>query len=121
MQGQIAWLDKGKAKIFLAQWLHETSATTELSFTKVSIRDQKTRWGSCTPKKHINLNYKLIFLPAALAQHVLIHELCHTIHLNHSRRFWALVARHDPDYKMLDKALRKADQYIPKCWDNRYE
>lgn len=67
--------------------------------TKVSIRSQKTRWGSCSGKGHISLNWRLMLLPTQLVDYVLIHELCHLRHLNHSPRFWALVKGLIPDYK----------------------
>nr|VFK42120.1 MAG: hypothetical protein BECKSD772F_GA0070984_11142 [Candidatus Kentron sp. SD]VFK47869.1 MAG: hypothetical protein BECKSD772E_GA0070983_11082 [Candidatus Kentron sp. SD]VFK79731.1 MAG: hypothetical protein BECKSD772D_GA0070982_106212 [Candidatus Kentron sp. SD] len=65
---------------------------------KVSIRAQKTRWGSCSGKGHISLNWRLMLLPTQLVDYVLIHELCHLHHFNHSPRFWALVRRWVPDY-----------------------
>lgn len=71
-------------------------------------------WGSCTVKKDIQLNYKILFLPESLARYILIHELCHTIHLNHSMSFWKMVARYVPDYRAQIKALREADQFLPR-------
>lgn len=108
----VNWV-KDKAKYHLVSQLHHLSQQTKLPFTQVGIRDQRTRWGSCTSDKSISLNYKLIFLPPHLVDHVLIHELCHTTHLNHSQHFWQLVAQHDPHWKMHKRALRSADQYIP--------
>nr|VFJ54247.1 MAG: hypothetical protein BECKDK2373C_GA0170839_104231 [Candidatus Kentron sp. DK] len=67
--------------------------------SKVSIRGQKTRWGSCSGKGHISLNWRLMLLPRELVDYVLIHELCHLYHMNHSPEFWALVARAVPGWK----------------------
>nr|VFK14185.1 MAG: hypothetical protein BECKLPF1236A_GA0070988_1010112 [Candidatus Kentron sp. LPFa]VFK29899.1 MAG: hypothetical protein BECKLPF1236C_GA0070990_1009712 [Candidatus Kentron sp. LPFa] len=75
--------------------------------TKVSIRSQKTRWGSCSGKGHISLNWRLMLLPTRLTDYVLIHELCHLRQLNHSPKFWALVKRTIPDYEERRTLLAK--------------
>lgn len=106
------WLSR-KAYQHLVPWLQKTSEDTQLPFSKVTIRNQKTRWGSCSSRHAISLNYKLLFLEAAIVQYVLIHELCHTVHLNHSARFWALVQTHEPNYSYLDTALKYAWKSIP--------
>lgn len=102
-----------KAQAYLAAWLQEMGQVHHLPFTKVSIRGQKTLWGSCSSRKTISLNYKLLFLPPAVVRYVLIHELCHTIELNHSARFWALVGDREPNYKNLDAELQEAWRYLP--------
>lgn len=109
------WVVK-RAKATLPNWLAQLSVETQLAYTKVSVRCQKTLWGSCTHANAIQLNYKLLYLPLSLVRHVMIHELCHTIHHNHSNRFWAHVARYDQDWKMHARALRQAEQYVPS-WD----
>jgi predicted metal-dependent hydrolase len=111
------WL-KLKAKLHLGQWIQALSDDTNLHFTNITIRGQKSRWGSCSKQKNINLNYKLLFLPAKLVEHVLLHELCHTKQLNHSQQFWKLFANFDVQYKENRKLLRKADQYIPGWFRN---
>ncbi len=103
----------GKAKIHLPPWLHQISREVHLPFQQVSIRQQKTIWGSCSVRKTISLNCKLLFLPSSLVRYVLVHELCHTKHLNHSRDFWALVRQHEPDYRSLDVNLRDARYLVP--------
>jgi predicted metal-dependent hydrolase len=87
----------------------------ELGFSvgPVSVRSQRTRWGSCSRRGAISLNLKLLFLPEDLVRSVLIHELCHTVHLDHSRRFWTLVSRHDPDFADANKRLRAAWKFVP--------
>jgi predicted metal-dependent hydrolase len=102
-----------KAKQHLAPWLRKISEEEKLPFDKVTIRGQKTRWGSCSARKTISLNYKLLFLTPALVRYVLIHELGHTKHLNHSKRFWALVGQKEPNYKQLKTDLRAAWRYLP--------
>ena len=104
---------KNQAKKLLAGLLTEISNETGLEFNNLSIRSQKTRWGSCSRDKNINLNYKIIFLPYNLARHILVHELCHTVHLDHSRRFWNLVGQFDANYKEHNKILQNADHFMP--------
>jgi predicted metal-dependent hydrolase len=109
----IIWLKK-QAKVILGNWLRDLSVQYHLPFQKLSIRAQKTVWGSCTACKNIQLNYKILFLPAQLARYILIHELCHTVHMNHSRAFWALVACYVPQYRECIKQLKQADHHMPR-------
>ena len=102
-----------KAGPLLVAALREVSGEIGLSFAGAAVRAQRTRWGSCNAKKNISLNFKLAFLPWELVRYVFVHELCHTKHLNHSKRYWALVAAHEPDWKRLDAALKHADEYAP--------
>lgn len=102
-----------KAKGHLVPWLHQVSETCALPFERTSIRGQKTRWASCSRHSTISLNYKLLFLPPSLVHYVFVHELCHTVHLNHSAKFWALVKRKQANYKQLDTELRDALCYVP--------
>ncbi|NJR59336.1 MAG: M48 family metallopeptidase [Cyanobacteria bacterium CRU_2_1] len=111
------WLMR-KAESHLVPWLQQISHEISLPCNKISVRGQKTIWASCSGKKNISLNYKLLFLPPYLVRYVFIHELCHTVHLNHSSDFWALVAEKEPDYKLYDSELNKAWRYIPE-WVER--
>ncbi|MDB5187873.1 MAG: putative metal-dependent hydrolase [Candidatus Kaiserbacteria bacterium] len=77
------------------------------SYKKVSIRDQKTRWGSCSRSGNLNFNYKIALLPEKLIDYIVIHELCHLKELNHSKNFWNLVARACPEHLLLRKELRR--------------
>lgn len=106
------WLQR-RAVQHLPIWLEKLSQQTELHYSHVSIRNTTTRWGSCSAKKSISLNCKLLFLPPTLVEHVLLHELCHTIHLNHSKRFWALLKKLNPDCHNLRIQLKQAQRYIP--------
>ena len=111
------WLMR-KAEIHLIPWLLRVSQEVVLPYSKASVRGQKTIWASCSGKKNISLNYKLLFLPPYLVRYVFIHELCHTIHLNHSHDFWSLVAEKEPDFKLYDSELNKSWRYIPE-WVER--
>lgn len=76
------------------------------SFNKVFIKNQKTRWGSCSGKRNINVNYKVVFLPEQHRDYIVVHELCHLKEFNHSKKFWGLVAQALPNYKESKKELR---------------
>jgi len=81
---------------------------------RVAIRDQKSRWGSCSAKGNVNFNWKLIMAPPPALDYVVIHELCHLYEFNHSPRFWALVEGQQPDYQLWKKWLKThtEDLYI---------
>lgn len=82
-------------------------------FKRIQIRRQRTRWGSCSASGTISLNVCLLFLDPAVVRYLLVHELCHTKQMNHSPRFWALVARHEPRYEQLDRELLRGWQRVP--------
>lgn len=98
--------EKGEAKEIIRIRLNELSQIHGLSFNRSFIRSQKTRWGSCSAKNNINLNIKLINLPAELRDYVIIHELVHTKVKNHGQQFWAEMAKYYPNPKVIDKKLR---------------
>ena len=76
---------------------------------RIAIRNQKTRWGSCSKLGNLNFNYKLVFLPKHLRDLVIVHEICHLLEFNHSHKFWFNVSRVFPNYKELTKELRKVN------------
>lgn len=106
-----------KAKIYLKTELENISEELNLPFNKLFIRSQRKRWGSCSAKGNINLNMKLMFLPYRLVRYVIIHELCHTVHLNHSAKYWRLVKMLEPDVADLEKELGEAGKLVPS-WIN---
>jgi predicted metal-dependent hydrolase len=77
------------------------------------VRLQRTRWGSCSSAGGISLNAGLLFLAPELVRYLLIHELSHMLVLNHSRRFWRAVERHEPDWRELDRRLSEAWGVVP--------
>lgn len=78
-----------------------------LNYQKISVRNQKTRWGSCSRKGNLSFNYKIIYLPGDLADYIIVHELCHLGEFNHGRKFWDLVEKTIPDHKKLRKEVKK--------------
>lgn len=78
----------------------------DFSFERISVRNQKSCWGSCSGRKNLNFNFRVIFLSEELCNYVIVHELCHLKELNHSKRFWQLVEKTFPDYKNLRKKLK---------------
>lgn len=85
---------KHRAKTFLPQRLKELATKHGFTYSSVGVRDCASRWGSCTSKGSISLNTQLVMLPDRLIDYVLLHELCHTVEMNHSDRFWALMDIH---------------------------
>ncbi|MCF7815661.1 MAG: M48 family metallopeptidase [Candidatus Pacebacteria bacterium] len=75
-------------------------------YKRVAIRNQKSRWGSCSSKRNLNFNYRIIFLPELLIDYIIVHELCHLAELNHSARFWEHVELALPDYVVRRAQLR---------------
>lgn len=107
-----AWIHH-QAQQHLIPWLLAQSLEAKLPFNKVIIRSQKTRWGSCSHHQTISLNSQLLFLPQHLVDYILLHELCHTVHLNHSPRFWDLLGQKSPKYQSCVVELRRAWRYVP--------
>ncbi len=101
------------AKREYAPRLKALSAVTGSSYKKMHVRGQRTCWGSHSSNGTISLNYCLMFLDPAHLRYVMIHELCHARHMNHSRRFWGLVAKFEPEYRRLDKDLNSSWKQIP--------
>jgi predicted metal-dependent hydrolase len=81
--------------------------TYKFKYNRVSIRNQKTRWGSCSSKGNLNFNYKIVHLPLRTADYIIVHELCHLKEMNHSKKFWDLVSVFFPDYKEIRRDLKK--------------
>jgi len=107
------WISK-QAKLYFVPELKKLSEKTELTYSNLRFKNTKTRWGSCSDKKTINLNIQLLFLPKHLSDQVMLHELCHLKHLNHSKDFWNLVASFEPNFKALERELKhNGRKYIP--------
>jgi predicted metal-dependent hydrolase len=100
---EAAW--RKEAKKHLPARLNELARIHGFSYNKVSIKNNRTRWGSCSSRNNINLSLHLMRLPSYLADYVILHELAHTIHRNHSKQFWKHLDKLTGDAKMLDKEL----------------
>ena len=100
-------LDKQAAKEFLEGRIKELADKFGFVYNKITIRNQKTRWGSCSGKNNINLNMQLMNIPNHLIDYVLLHELVHTIVKNHSPLFWTTLDRYVGNAKAIDKELKK--------------
>ena len=95
-----------EAKKFISERIQIWSYQMDLHPSAVRFKNQKTRWGSCSSKKIINLNWRLIAAPIEVIDYILIHELSHLAHMNHSAAFWAVVEKHCPDYQTSEKWLK---------------
>jgi predicted metal-dependent hydrolase len=121
------WIEKARAKLphirpvrsypsyqdvkhsslhFTTQRVAELNQHYGFSYGKISVRNQQTRWGSCSKRGNLNFNYRILFLPPHLAEYLIVHELCHLKEFNHSPRFWALVAQTIPEYRECRRELR---------------
>jgi len=112
-----AWLFKGSSKkdykkhkadalILINERIEFFNKFYNLKFNRICIKNQKTRWGSCSKRGNLNFNYRIIFLPTEIRDYIVVHELCHLKELNHSRNFWNLVGKMFPDYKQIRKKLK---------------
>ena len=97
---------KEEARSLTLARLNHFNKHYNLTWNRIAIRDTKTRWGSCSAKKNLNFNYRILFLPPHLQDYIIVHELCHLKHLNHSQDFWSLVAETVPNYKNNIKELK---------------
>jgi len=103
----------GRAKHRLIPQTEERAEQLDVPVPAVRIGCQRTRWGSCSARGTVSLNAQLLFLPSRLVEYVIVHELCHTVHLNHSPAFWRLVALHVPDLAPVRDELHSAWSYVP--------
>ena len=101
----LAWYKSAFKKIALPR-LEYYAKNHQLKYQQVRLKNQKTLWGSCSGVNNINLNYLLIGAPIFVIDYVLVHELCHTVHKNHSKSFWKLVETILPNYKASKRWLQ---------------
>ncbi|MFA7314733.1 MAG: M48 family metallopeptidase [Candidatus Magasanikbacteria bacterium] len=99
--------NKARAKKIIVERVKYFAKLYGFSFKRISIKNTSTRWGSCSTKENLNFNYKLIFLSEDLLDCVVVHELCHLRHHNHSSKFWKEVSLILPDYRVRERELKK--------------
>lgn len=90
---------RAQAKTVLAQRVEYFARQIGVTYGKITVRDQKTRWGSCSQAGNLNFNFRLILAPQEVLDYVVVHELCHRRQMNHSAQFWNEVAQVLPDYR----------------------
>lgn len=98
---------KEKAKALAVERVEHFKKFYDFTYNRISIKNQKTRWGSCSKKGNLNFNYKIIFLSEEMRDYVIVHEICHLLEFNHSEKFWKFVQITCPNYVEIKKQLRK--------------
>ena len=93
------WL-KNKAREVIPQQVQAWAEKIGVQYNHVVVKDQQTVWGSCSSKKNLNFSYRLLKMPKAVQDYLIVHELCHLVHMNHGPEYWALVAQFCPDHKL---------------------
>ena len=79
----------------------------DIAYQRISLRQQSSRWGSCSSRGNLNFNWRLVHYPPAIIDYVIIHELAHRLEMNHSKKFWAIVKKFDSEYLIHKGQLRK--------------
>jgi predicted metal-dependent hydrolase len=102
---QAAW--RKEARKYLPERLNEFSRKYQLPYNRVIIKNNKSRWGSCSQKNNINLSLHLMRLPDHLIDYILLHELVHTVHKNHGKRFWKKMEMVCPNARSLDREMKE--------------
>jgi predicted metal-dependent hydrolase len=101
---------KKAARDLVAHRISHFNSFYRVPFSSISIRNQKSRWGSCSRSGTLSFNYRIAFLPPHLADYIVVHELCHVREMNHSKRFWALVSATIPDHLACRRELRRLER-----------
>ncbi len=97
---------KEQARHVVREKIAKLNTFYNFPYKKVSIKNTKTRWGSCSSKKNLSFNYKIVYLDSVAQDYLVAHELCHLKEMNHGENFWALVAKTIPDYKLQKEKLK---------------
>lgn len=101
--------NRNSALELIKQRVEHFNKIYNFNFNNISVRNQKTRWGSCSKKGNLNYSYKILFLPEKIRDYIIVHELCHLGEFNHSRKFWSLLAEVLPDYAAIRRELKGKD------------
>lgn len=98
---------KDKALILIRTAIKKHNLDIHFDYNRITVRNQRTRWGSCSVKRNLNFNYRIVHLPEELIEYIVIHEFCHLKEFNHSKNFWDLVKTYDPDYRKHRREIKK--------------
>ena len=104
---------KNEARLVFIEKLDYWAKKLGVSYNQLRIKEQKTRWGSCSGKGNINLNWRVIMAPSSVVDYLIVHELAHLKHMNHSKEFWQLVKNNLFDFERQRKWLREEGQKLP--------
>ncbi|WP_428897063.1 Protein of unknown function DUF45 [Parelusimicrobium proximum] len=114
-----SWL-RDRAKEVLAKEVKEWAEKMGVEYNNITIKNQKTMWGSCSDKKNLNFSYRIIKMPKAVREYLIIHELAHLVHMNHAQEYWSLVAQYCPDYNKHRKWLNDNKNFILSDTEVKY-
>ena len=101
-----------RAKKLIPERVEYYAARMGVTWGRITIREQKTRWGSCSSKGNLNFNWKLVLMPDEILDYVVVHELAHRLEMNHSERFWKIVRRQIPDYQNRRRELQECGRRL---------
>jgi hypothetical protein len=107
IQQQIEDFLKKTASKYIATRTSILAEKMGISYQRISLRQQSSRWGSCSSHGNLNFNWRLVHYPPAIIDYVIIHELAHRLEMNHSKKFWEIVKKHDSEYLVHKGQLRK--------------
>ena len=103
---------KNEALKLATERVEHFNASYGFSYKQINVKNQKTRWGSCSTRGNLNFNYKIIFLPETVRDYVIVHELCHLKEFNHSRKFWNLISKTIPELSEIKNSLREWEMTV---------
>jgi predicted metal-dependent hydrolase len=103
---------KEDARHIILERVRYFSPVCGVSYNRVAIRNQKSRWGSCSSKKNLNFNYRLAYLPKHICDYVIVHELCHLKQMNHGPLFWQEVEKVIPNFQADVNELRQIERLL---------
>jgi predicted metal-dependent hydrolase len=113
IEDRLRKIDKVEAANNLISRIRMLAGKHGFTVNRVTVREQRTRWGACSPHNNISLNLKLFLLPDELTDYVILHELVHTVHHNHSKQFWKELDKYIPQSKLVSKRLKSGGLTLP--------
>lgn len=108
-------LHKERARSIIHERIAYWKERLNVSPNRIAVKDQRSRWGSCSTKGNLNFNYRLALIPSELVDYVIVHELCHLREFNHSPNFWKLIEEMLPDYLLRKQALHTYAELLSRA------